>query len=85
MKLGTSQQAVLDYLKAKGPVTSQQVGDALYANTSSAAQYGGGTGHMGGKATPEQVRRAWAGRLLGALREKDLVTENIGLWAARGE
>ena len=72
-QLGRSQKAIIDLLQCDGPSTTQFFGDQLYATTSSCARYGDGTGNMGGTATPAQVRRAWASKLLNELRKKGLV------------
>lgn len=85
MKLGRSQKAVFDYLKEHPNITSQQIGDALYLTTSSCAKYSedGNPGSMGGKATPEERRCAWASGVLTGMRKKGLVRyhqESGGVW-----
>lgn len=77
-KLGRLQKVVFDYVKAYPNVSSQQVGDALYAKTSSCACYGNGTGSMGGNSTPDMIRRNWATKLLGELKKKGLVRCDYG-------
>ena len=73
MRLGKSQKVVLDYIRDHPGATSQETGDALYAKTSSCAQYGDGTGSMGGKSTPEEIRRMWASKLLSELLKRGCV------------
>lgn len=73
MRLGTSQKAVFDHLKEYCPLSAQQIGDALYTKTSSCAQYGNGTGSMGGRTPPEEIRRMWASKLLNELKKKGFV------------
>lgn len=83
--IGKSQKAVLDYLKTSGPSTSQQVGDALYEKTSTAfieGYTGKQSGYWNtGKLKPEQVRLAWASKILGALKKRGLVLERGKLWS----
>lgn len=59
MKLGTSQQAVLLHLKAKGPQTIAEVGASLYDHTSSCAD----------SRSTDKHRRDWARRVLKSLAE----------------
>jgi hypothetical protein len=77
MKLGGSQHVVFDLLhKYKWQPTSQEVGDKLYEKTSECfinGQYG-----MGGKATPAQIRRNWAAKLLNELKKKGLCGMTVG-------
>ena len=70
-RLGPSQQAVYEWLQKHPYSTPQSVGDALYSVTSSCAK--SADGHMGGKATFEERRRAWATKMLNELLKKGLV------------
>lgn len=65
--LGNSQKAVLIHIKTHGPLTSQQIGDGVYAAVSSCAKSVEGT--HGSKA----VRRTWAQRILNSLEIKGLL------------
>jgi hypothetical protein len=72
MKLGRSQNAVYELLKKSKPTSAQEAGDALYEKTSDCFPefgYGG----MGGKSTPEMVRRMWASKALNNLAKKNLI------------
>lgn len=68
--LGTSQMAVLAWLKAHPNAKSQEVGDALYDKTSmTAAPF-----YAEGITTPrKQLRARWASRILQGLKKKGLV------------
>lgn len=70
MKLGTSQQAVYEWLKKNGPATQQQVGDALYDTTS---EYGKGA--VKNYSATDRNRREWARRILKKLSEHGLSTK----------
>lgn len=72
MSLGRSQKAAFDLLKMDGPSTTQFVGDQLYEKTSSCYTPGGGYG-MGGRASPSQIRKQWASKILNELAKKGLV------------
>lgn len=73
MRLGSSQKAVINFMKDCCPITASRIGDAIYEKTSCCASEGNGTGSMGGKATPEEIRRNWATKLLNELKKKGLV------------
>jgi hypothetical protein len=90
MKLGKSQQAVVDLLKTVGggPADAQFVGDNLYEKTSSC--FAGKNAHnegygMGGSAGPAQIRRSWAAKLLNELKKKGLVEKRGKEWVLTGE
>jgi hypothetical protein len=78
LRLGKSQKAVFELLgsiKDGGPMTAQEVGDALYEKTSSCfvnGHYG-----MGGGATPEQIRLSWASGILNSLKKRGLAEFEI--------
>jgi hypothetical protein len=67
MRLGTSQKAVLDWLKEHPRSKAQEVGDALYDKVSMCAGWKTDT------AKP-RLRAQWASRLLQKLKKLDLVT-----------
>lgn len=70
MKLGTSQQAVLEWIKEHPGSTAQEIGDAIYDQTSACAEWQTDW-------SKQKVRRQWAAKLLGILLKKGLV-EKIG-------
>lgn len=60
VKLGSSQQAVVDWLKANGPATSKAVGAVVYDQ----ASYYGKKQFVG---VADQAKTAWAGNILRSL------------------
>jgi hypothetical protein len=74
--LGRTQKVILEYLTLNGPKTSQQVGDDLYHQVSSAATTG--------TAKSKEVRRKWASRTLNILEKKGLVKFRIAPELKRG-
>lgn len=76
-RLGTSQRAVIAFMKGKPPLTAQEIGDALYEKTSSCFIHGStgrGSGYWNtGKAKPHEVRRAWASKILNTLKKKKII------------
>jgi len=64
--IGRSQMAVLTWMKGRGSVSSEQIGEALYDSTSACAGWETSTPRS-------QVVQSWARRLLGKLEKKGLV------------
>lgn len=59
----TSQKAVFQYLKENPESSAQEIGDALWSPCNA---------HAITKRNPKTVRREWAGKILGILKEKGL-------------
>jgi len=68
MRLGSSQQAILLHLKAKGPQTADEVAFSLYDHTSSCARPG----------STNKTRKDWARRLLKGLAKVGVVRKLNG-------
>ena len=61
IRIGPSEQAVLDWLKRKGRATAAQVGEAVYGPACGPYEY------------RRRVKSEWARKLLGKLYRKGLV------------
>jgi hypothetical protein len=74
VRLGPTEKIILDHVSLKGPITSQQTGDNLYAKVSSAATEG--------TAKSGEVRRLWASKALTRLEKKGFVKSRAlpGSW-----
>lgn len=69
MKLGRSQEKVLNYIKENRGCTTKQVGEALYESVSSCANWENTIW------SKEKIRHHWARGIVRALIKKRLVIE----------
>jgi hypothetical protein len=73
MRLGKTQQVIYDYVEAHPCQTAQEIGDALYGETSACS-------NCRSKTPEEKLRRQWAQKVLRLLAKKELLICDNSYW-----